>query len=395
MFVFSLEMLLLFSYFSEKQKNFILLMEKSTQIQPCVKPKFQIGVNTTLGDLKENYLMNNKQKVGRWQICENLGVGGYSWYGTKKRKKKKDHYFEHNFFFRVKKGRDIESKWIVALKFTKREIQKNGEWSDRVLFYIFFVQIAALTQVKHPHVIRLLAYNLKTNCLGLKNEKEDVVLLVLEYMPNGDLFDLLYKTACLDETITRTYFRQLIEGLEACHQAMIVHRDIKPQNLLLDKNYCLKVAFFFFFFFFSFPFFFLSISDFGLAKIVTSDNDAIMGTFHVGTKGYQSPEVLMKQPYTANCDIFSAGVVLFILLTGRYCDFCICCFFFFKKKKRVREMNNSNNQKNKQTNAHNSKVVRSRMPRSQTSSTDTLSKGSTSSFGWPIGYQSLALVPWT
>ncbi len=125
-----------------------------------------------------------------------------------------------------------------------------------------------------------------------------MILLVLECMPGGELFDILYYTSKLEEVVARTYFRQLVEGLQACHNACIVHRDIKPQNLLLDKHFNLK------------------LTDFGLAKLIESDTDAIMDTYHVGTRGYQAPEILAREPYTSSCDIFSAGVVLFILLSG-------------------------------------------------------------------------------
>ena len=67
------------------------------------------------------------------------------------------------------------------------------------------------------------------------------VLLVLEYLPGGELFDILYYTHALKENIARTYFHQLMDGLSACHNAGICHRDIKPQNLLLDSHFALKV----------------------------------------------------------------------------------------------------------------------------------------------------------
>merc|ERR1712157_463781 len=88
------------------------------------------------------------------------------------------------------------------------------------------------------------------------------------------------------------------DGMEACHEAGICHRDIKPQNFLLDANFQLKIA------------------DFGLAKVFEKDEDALMRTFYVGTRGYQSPEILKKKEYTTACDVFSCGVVLFILLAG-------------------------------------------------------------------------------
>ena len=146
--------------------------------------------------------------------------------------------------------------------------------------------------------MKLYAYNLNARYPTKKNEKIDTVLLVLEFAPGGEIFDILYYTSALEPVLARTYFRQSIFGLEACHNAGVAHRDIKPQNLLLDSRFNIK------------------LTDFGLSKVFESDADAIMKTTYVGTRGYQAPELLLDKPYDLACDIFSMGVVLFILITG-------------------------------------------------------------------------------
>merc|ERR1719203_488000 len=142
--------------------------------------------------------------------------------------------------------------------------------------------------------------NTESNKTTDKNGQKyiDTILLVLEYAPGGELFDILYYTSALKEIVARTYFHQIINGLEACHNANVVHRDLKPQNLLLDSKFNLK------------------ITDFGLSKIIQSDADAVMKTTYVGTRGYQAPELLLNQKYDLKCDIFSVGVILFILMAG-------------------------------------------------------------------------------
>merc|ERR1719361_3310237 len=104
----------------------------------------------------------------------------------------------------------------------------------------------------------------------------------------------------LEPILARTYFRQLVSGIECMHQNGIIHRDIKPQNLLLDNKYNLK------------------ITDFGLSKIDPTGNCHIkMSDWHVGTRGYQAPEILLrKKEYDLKVDVFAMGVVLFILLGG-------------------------------------------------------------------------------
>jgi len=211
--------------------------------------------------------------IGRWYIGDTLGKGGYSW---------------------VKKGFDKKTGKCVALKFmAKADETWQQEQSKQVV-----AEIEGLKKIRHPNVMKLYAYNLNAKYPTKGKEKVDTILLVLEYAPGGELFDILYYTSALESIVARTYFRQMIAGLEACHNAGVAHRDIKPQNLLLDSRFNLK------------------ITDFGLSKVFESDADAIMKTTYVGTRGYQAPELLLEQPYDLSCDIFSAGVVLFILLTG-------------------------------------------------------------------------------
>jgi len=211
--------------------------------------------------------------VGRFAIYETLGKGGYSW---------------------VKRGVDTKTQKVVALKFMKRLPRDfDLEQAEQVR-----TEITSLQQIRHENVVRMMAYNLNANYPLDDGSTMRTVLLVLEYCPGGELFDILFYAERLDEVSARTYFRQLVHGLRAVHKAGVVHRDIKPQNLLLDSAFCLK------------------ITDFGLSKIMSTKEEQVMWTTQVGTRGYQAPEILKRQKYTNACDIFAAGVVLFILLAG-------------------------------------------------------------------------------
>ena len=88
-----------------------------------------------------------------------------------------------------------------------------------------------------------MAYNLNAKYPDRdKSKSRDVILLVLEYAAGGELFDILYYTEKLEPILARTYFKQLVSGISHMHKNGIIHRDIKPQNLLLDNKYILKVS---------------------------------------------------------------------------------------------------------------------------------------------------------
>ena len=76
-------------------------------------------------------------------------------------------------------------------------------------------------------------------------------IFVLEYAPHGELTNLLRTLGAFSEFMARSYFIQILNALKSCHNIGIVHRDIKPQNILLDANYCVKLC------------------DFGLAAVTT------------------------------------------------------------------------------------------------------------------------------
>jgi len=214
-----------------------------------------------------------KRCVGQYEIKETLGKGGYSW---------------------VKKGLDTKSGSTVALKFMSRADKSwEKEQAEQVR-----TEIKSMISIKSKNVMKLFAYNLNCKYPEKNGKTLNTILLVLEYCPGGELFDILYYTQQLDEITARTYFIQMMNGLQECHDAGIIHRDLKPQNLLMDAQFQLKII------------------DFGLAKLCKDADTAVMKTHYVGTRGYQAPELLKKKKYSKACDIFSAGVVLFILLTG-------------------------------------------------------------------------------
>lgn len=179
----------------------------------------------------------------------------------------------------VKKARNKKNGELVAIKFLDKN--KIGE-------YEIVKEVAIMKELEgHPGVIRL------KDVYETPNE----VILVLEYASGGELFDKIQELNQYSEKDAQVLFQQIASIVQFLHSKDIVHRDLKPENLLFvdEKATTLKLA------------------DFGTAEIV-GKNTLLYAT--VGSPGYMAPEVLNGSGYSKPADIFSLGVILYILLGG-------------------------------------------------------------------------------
>ena len=148
--------------------------------------------------------------------------------------------------------------------------------------------------VNHINVIKMLYAEEKIPII-LNNVQRHISCILMEYAPYGDFYSFLrYHSSKIHEKLVRTYFHQLIEGIEQLHDLKIWHLDIKLENLLIGKDFQLKIA------------------DFDLSFI---NGDSRM--LSRGTRFFRAPEIkasICKDGAAA--DIYSAGIILFILKTG-------------------------------------------------------------------------------
>lgn len=186
-------------------------------------------------------------------------------------------------FAKVYYGKQLESGESVAIKvINKDQVKKEGmmEQIQR--------EIAVMRLVRHPNIVEL------KEVMATKTK----IFFVMEYVRGGELFAKVARGK-LQEDLARTYFQQLISAVDFCHSRGVSHRDLKPENLLLDENGDLKV------------------SDFGLSALPEQlRNDGLLHT-QCGTPAYVAPEVLRKKGYDgAKADLWSCGVILYVLLSG-------------------------------------------------------------------------------
>jgi len=149
-------------------------------------------------------------------------------------------------------------------------------------------EVAILKEMRHSHIIRL--YDFFT--------ESSTYYLVMERMRGGELFDRIVAKAYYNEKEARDTCKIILEAVDHCHRNKIAHRDLKPENLLLlssKDDSAVKIA------------------DFGFAKKVKQPNSL---TTQCGTPGYVAPEILEGTPYDERADMWSVGVILYILLGG-------------------------------------------------------------------------------
>lgn len=174
------------------------------------------------------------------------------------------------------------NKRIYALKVMKKDFLIK---SNVVAHTIAEKEI--LRKIKHPFLIGL-HYAFQT---------EGKLCLVMDFANGGQLFTHLRKEATLLEDQVRVYLAELVLALEHLHNANIIHRDLKPENILLDGSGHIL------------------LTDFGLAKENVDENNRTMSL--CGTLEYMSPEMIKGEPYGQSTDLWSLGILLYDMLTGK------------------------------------------------------------------------------
>jgi len=192
----------------------------------------------------------------------------------------------------VKRGRrEGEDKVEVAIKI----LTVDGK-SFKI--HELMKEIEVLRELEHTNVIRM--YDCFENVQYPGYTTKPTVVMVLELATKGELFDFFMHTGKFEPPLARWFFKQMIAGMEYCHNKKIAHRDLKPENLLMGEGFHVKLV------------------DFGFARFFRdrkSGKEVAMKTA-LGTPGYAAPEILNRQKYDYSVDIFSLGVILFICIAG-------------------------------------------------------------------------------
>jgi tetratricopeptide (TPR) repeat protein/predicted Ser/Thr protein kinase len=184
----------------------------------------------------------------------------------------------------VYKARDVELSRMVALKVIRPDLARNRAILDR-----FKQELILATQVTHRNVVRI--YDL--------GEAEGIKFITMEYVEGEDLATILHKRVKLPPREAVALIEQVCRALEAAHNVGVIHRDLKPQNIMWETGSGR-----------------ILVMDFGLAKTLEGERMTQTGAM-VGTMEYMSPEQALAGNLDQRSDIFSLGLIFYELLTGQ------------------------------------------------------------------------------
>lgn len=204
------------------------------------------------------------QRIGRWRIDGVLGSGAM---GV------------------VYAGYDEAIERKVAIKTIQAELLNGADvqgWLDR-----FRQEVRAAGRCQHPNIVTVYDYG----------EQDGIPYLVMEYVPGRSLRDCLKERSSMPPSAAVAIVAGVLRGLELAHEAGVVHRDIKPGNIIVLPDGQVKVT------------------DFGIARLDTPLGLTQVGSL-LGTPGYMAPEQLQGRKADMRGDLFAVGVVLYELLAG-------------------------------------------------------------------------------
>ena len=185
----------------------------------------------------------------------------------------------------VYEATDLRLDRVCALKIMHAGLGDDDDFAGR-----FVREARSAARLSHPNVV------------GVFDQGDDdgTLFLAMEYVPGHTLRDLIRKEAPMSPAKALALVDPVLSALAAAHQAGMIHRDVKPENVLLADDGRVKVA------------------DFGLARAVSAETQhTATGGVLIGTVSYLSPELVVDGRADARSDVYAAGVVLYEMLTGR------------------------------------------------------------------------------
>ena len=169
-----------------------------------------------------------------------------------------------------------------------KSIEKSSLSTNPALKFKFFKELEILKSIAHPNILKVYEYF----------EDNFYFHMVTELISGGQLFDYVLQTKMLTEAIAAGFMQQIFSGVSYCHENGIIHGDLQPENILLEAQSSNSV---------------IKIIDFGTSTLIGST----LSDQSYSNALFTAPEILSSKQYNEKCDIWSCGVILYILLSGK------------------------------------------------------------------------------
>ena len=171
---------------------------------------------------------------------------------------------------------------LRAIKIINKFAIKNEEVRSKIMN-----EVDILKRLDHPNIVKIYEFH----------EDEFNLYLIMDLYTGGEVLEAILKNRSLKESQAADFMKQILSSIVYLHNLHIVHRDLKLENMLIEHSRSSNIK----------------IIDFGTATYFTKGKSL---NYRIGTINYIAPEVL-KQKYTEKCDIWSCGVILYVLLAGK------------------------------------------------------------------------------
>ena len=180
---------------------------------------------------------------------------------------------------------DLRLDRVCAVKVMHSGLGDDHDFADR-----FVREARSAARLSHPNVVSVFD----------QGDDDGTLFLAMEYIPGHTLRDLIRKEAPMAPAKALTLIEPVLSALAAAHSAGLIHRDVKPENVLLADDGRVKVA------------------DFGLARAISAETQhTATGGVLIGTVSYLAPELVVDGRADARSDVYAAGVLIYEMLTGR------------------------------------------------------------------------------